>query len=398
MLTLVSACKKTQDPMSMPPTTDTYAVSVVNGYGSGSYKVGDTVHVFSSHYANNQLFDKWSGDVTLLKMPAEWHTWFIMPDRNVTLTGSIKSIPPFTLQYEQIRGKARLKPVYSYFPANHKGVVYLLHGTSGQASSLVNSYEYQLLIRELVNDNFGVIVTEAEESTTGVDANGDGKLRWESLPVDTINGVDYANVRLITNVFYARGTMSRAKPRYSIGMSNGGFYSVALATAYGYKAGVSYCAQGVPAVVQATQTPVQFCMARNDSNDGVGQAGNATALTNANSLNARGVCSKYFVKERCPVYAERFARRSDITASQSVAIFNELKAKGYIDGKGYYRGTSEVLATAYAGNPTSFPAINGLTGGQRLFVLEQIELCVSEHQMFSDFNRATVKFLNIPCQ
>src|ERR1700712_502626 len=90
-------------------TTDSAIVTVVNGYGSGKYKVGDTVHIFSNAYADNQLFDTWSSaDLSLLNAPLEWHTWFITPAKNITVTGSIKSSAAFTLQFEQIRGRDRM--------------------------------------------------------------------------------------------------------------------------------------------------------------------------------------------------------------------------------------------------------------------------------------------------
>jgi hypothetical protein len=378
-------------------STDSFTVVVNNGYGSGTYKKGDTVHIFTSHYSNNQLFDKWRGDTSILNAPEEWHTWFIMPKRNVTFTGSIKTISPFTLQYEQIRGKDRLKPVYSYFPTGHKGIVYLLHGTGGKASSLVSMYEFQIVIRDLINDNFAVIITESEEATTGIDANGDGKLSWKVYPVDTLNNVDYVNIRNITDTFYNRGVTNRSKLRFSIGMSIGAFYSNALSTIYQYKAGVNYCGQGFAATIAVTQTPVQFCMAKFDNNGGVGKAGNATAFTNFNALNSRGICSKYFIKERCPIYPERFARSGDITISQSIAVFNELKSKGYIDSRNYYIGSSDALRNVYKSNPANFPVINSLTATQRSFMLAQIDLSVSDHQMYSDYNRATLKFLNTQC-
>jgi len=396
-LNLLFSCKKAQDA-GTTSSASTFTVTVNNGYGGGKYQTGDTVHIFTNHYAENQVFDTWSGDVTLLNAPSEWHTWFIMPSKDVSFTGSIKNIISFTLQYEQIKGRDRLKPVYSYFPTGHKGFVYLLHGTGGQASFVATEYEFQILIRDLINDNFGVIITEAEEATTGVDANGDGKLRWAIFPVDTLNNVDYVNIRTITDVFYSRGVTNRSKLRYSIGMSNGAFYSTALSAIYKHKAGVNYCGQGDASTIAATQTPVQFCMARFDSNDGVGQAGNATALSNFNSLNNRGICSKYLIKQRSPIYPERFARRGDITIAQSISIFNELKSKGYIDSKNYYIGYSAALTTAYTSNPTSFPVINSLTATQRSFMLAQIDLSVSDHQMYSDYNRATLKFLNSQCQ
>ncbi|MCA0397523.1 MAG: hypothetical protein LCH51_08965 [Bacteroidetes bacterium] len=397
-LNLLFSCRKDESTNPNTTATDSFHVSVNNGYGSGTYKVGDTVHIFTSHYSESQLFDRWSGDIALLNAPDEWHTWLIMPNRNVELTGSVKVATQFTLQYEQMMGRDRLKPVYYFFPPGHKGLVYLQHGTNGSASSVVNGFEFQLLIRELVNDDFAVVITEAEEATTGVDANGDGKLRWAILPADTSANIDYANIRLITNAFYSRGLSNSSEPKYSLGMSDGGFFSTALSFMYNYKACVNYCSQGSPTVIASTTVPTQFCMARNDNNESVGQAGNATALSNSNSLNARGVCSKYVIKERSPIYTERFARQGNITTSQSVSIFDELKKNQFIDDKNYFIGFSDAFINAFQNAPSNFPNFNALSMTQKTTVLGEINLSVSDHHMYSDFNKMTLRFLNTQCQ
>lgn len=124
------SCQKEGGGSTPPPVTDSFTVTVMNGYGAGRYKTGDTVHLFSVATAANQLFNAWSGtDIALLNGKDEWHTWFVMPTRNVSFSGSLTTISPASLQYEQIKGRDRLKPVYYYFPAAHKGTVYLLHGT-----------------------------------------------------------------------------------------------------------------------------------------------------------------------------------------------------------------------------------------------------------------------------
>jgi hypothetical protein len=392
------ACNKSSTDTTTPivPTVDSFTVAVNNGYGAGKYKIGDTVDIFSVAYGDNQQFDKWSGDVAVLNTFEEWHTWFVMPNRNVSFTGSLKTITPVTLNFEMIRGRDRMKPVYSFFPAGHKGFVYLLHGSGGTAQNAVNNYEFKQLIKDLVTDNFAVIITEAEEATTGVDANADGKLRWLVAPVDSVTNIDYANIKILTDTFYNRGITNRSKLRYSVGMSNGGNYSAYLSAYYKHKAAVSYCAQA-GAVALTTITPLQFCMARYDNNENVGPTGNAAALSNSQTITGRGVCSKYFIKEHAPLYAERFARRGDISIAKSAALLNELKTKGYLNSINYFIGFSDVLVNAYTANPTSFPEINSLTVLQKLFVVEQIDLSVSDHQMYSDYNRATLKFLNTQC-
>jgi len=380
------------------PTTDSFTVSVNNGYGAGKYKSGDTVHIFSVAYSTSQLFDTWSStDATLLNGKDEWHTWFIMPAKNLSYSGSLKNITPVTLAFEQIRGRDRLKPVYYFFPAGHKGFVLLLHGSGGTAQHFVNSYEYQQLIKDLVNDKFGVIVTEAEESTTGMDANGDGKIRWNNIPFDSTTNVDFANLKIITDTFYNRGVTSRSKFRYSAGMSNGGNFSASVSYLFSYKAGVSYCAPSGNPIATVSTIPFQFCMARFDNNENVGPTGNANALTNSQTLTSRGICSKYYVQEHSPLYPERFARKGDITIAQSTSVFNELKSKGFLTNKNYFIGFSDALTTAYLANPTSFPVLNSLNVLQKLTVIEQIDLAVADHNMYSDYNRATLKFLNTQC-
>ncbi|HWR33432.1 MAG TPA: hypothetical protein VN451_07905 [Chitinophagaceae bacterium] len=380
------------------PTTDSFTVTVNNGYGTGKYKTGDTVHIFSLAYNTDQLFNTWSStDIPLLNGKDEWHTWFIMPAKNLSFTGSIKNITPVTLTFEQIPGRDRLKPVYYYFPAGHKGFVYLLHGTSGTAQHFVNSYEYQQLIKDLVSDNFGVIVSEAEEITLNTDLNGDGKLRWNNIPWDSVTNVDFANLRIITDTFYNRGVTNRSKFRYSAGMSNGGNFSASLSLMYSYKAGISYCAPAGNPIASVSTIPFQFCMARFDNNENVGPTGNANAFANSQTLTSRGICSKYFMQEHSPLYPERFARKGDITIAKSTAVFNELKTKGYLNNKNYFIGFSDVLTTAYQANPTSFPELNSLNILQKITVIEQIDLAVADHQMYSDYNRATVKFLNTQC-
>ena len=101
---LFTSCSK-EAGAGTPLSSDSFAVIVNNGYGGGRYKTGDTVHVFANAYAADQVFSNWSGDNALLNDANEWHTWFIMPDKSVNITGNVTSSIPFTLQYEQLKGR-----------------------------------------------------------------------------------------------------------------------------------------------------------------------------------------------------------------------------------------------------------------------------------------------------
>ena len=64
------------------------SVSVIGGAGSGAYRPGTTVHVWSSVSTLEGVAQRWSGDQELLAEPDEWHTTFVMPDRDVRLVAN----------------------------------------------------------------------------------------------------------------------------------------------------------------------------------------------------------------------------------------------------------------------------------------------------------------------
>lgn len=395
-----AGCSKKSDSGSGTPLTtgDSATVTVVNGYGSGHYKSGDTVDIWSEAIPSDSVFDTWSGYTGLLENPGEWHNRFVMPSQNVTVTAAQKPITPFSLHYEKIRGTNILKNVYYYFPAGHKGIVYLLHGTGGSAQNLVNNFEWITMINDLVAAGYGIIVTEAEEVSLNVDINGDSKIRWDQLPADTTTNPDYSNMKALADTFYARGYSSRSLPLYSIGMSDGGGFSGALSYIYKFAAGVSYCAPTSTVVTTTSTTPLQFCMAKFDDASEVGPAGDATAQANYNALMGRGICSKFFLHDHSPVYPQRFARWNGISLATSTALFNELKANKWLDNKNYLTATSTIISPVILANPSAYPVSSALNVAQYQFFINQLDDMYAAHQFFSDYDKTTIHFLATPCQ
>ena len=336
----------------------TYTLTVNNGYGSGTYTAGDTVNIWAKEFPTNTVYDKWTGDVTPLEMPSEWHTTLVMPASNVNVTANFKAFTPFAIAFDSIQGQVIKKPVYYYFPANYYGVIYFFHGTGGHASNWINSLEYRQMINQAVADSFAFIVTEADEATTGIDANGDGKLRWSTYPIDSVTNVDMANIKIITDSFINRGYMNRNTKRFSIGMSNGGAYSASCSYLFGFNAGISYCAQGLVPVFAASTVPFQFCMAKYDANENVGPVGNANALSNANQLKSRGICSRYYLHDRSPVYPERFMRISGVTLAKSQGVLNDLVSNGMVDANHYLTLLPDTIVSRYLAAPSLFPGFN----------------------------------------
>jgi hypothetical protein len=396
---LYCSCQKSSNNNPAPVTnSDSATVTVVNGYGSGTYKIGDTVHVWSNPAADSYVFDQWTGYTSLLQNSGEWHNLFVMPAQNVTLTANQKAITPFTLKIEKIKGVSISKNVYYYFPVTQKGVAFLLHGSGGSALNLVINYEWMQMIKDLVAAGYAVIVTEAEESSLNTDLNGNGSLQWKTTPIDSTTNVDLGNIKAIRDTFYARGYTNSSVPLYSIGMSNGGAFSCCLSYLYKFKSSVSYCAQAYKAIFDVSTTPYQFCMAKNDDRPEVGATGNADALTNSQGLNSRGVCSKYFLNDRSPVYPERFARRSDISVATSTALFKEFQHNNWLTAKNFLKAASDSISKVCLANTGVYPTYNALNLLQRDFVNMEIDVMFAGHQFYSDLNKSTIRFLDSRCQ
>jgi hypothetical protein len=378
-------------------TAQSFQLTVNNGYGSGTYNAGDTVHIWSAAIPANNVFDKWTGDVSFLESKDEWHTTVIMPSQNVSVTANFKNTGGYTIQHESLMGRDTLKEVYSYFPPVYRGVIFCFHGTGGSATNWTTLFEYKQFLNDAVADSFAFIITESEETTKQADLNANGKTnQWNYLPYDSTN-VDFANIKILIDTFTQRGKINAATPLYSVGMSNGGAFSSTIATFYKWDAAVSYCASATQLLASVTTVPIQWCMAVHDEHPQVGPQGNAEALSNHNTLLSRGICSNYFAHDRSPVYPERFMRIGSITSTKSANLFAELQSHNLLDANNYLLYPSDTIAQRILAAPLTFPTFLSLTATEKIFVANEVDVMYAGHQFYSDYNKKTLKFFRSPC-
>jgi hypothetical protein len=189
-----------------------FNLTVVNGYGSGNYPAGSTVHVWSrTTKQTNSVFDVWSSNMPGLNISdtRAWHTDIIMPTQDVTVTASSISLPPTfdintpnttrglkkvvvpgavvtinagaqtttfgTPAYTQMvstpvgmpLGSTQVtlkdRDVYYYFPQNMKGVIYFFHWTNGAAEGWIESSERFEMVKDMIARGYGVIIPNSEE-------------------------------------------------------------------------------------------------------------------------------------------------------------------------------------------------------------------------------------------
>jgi hypothetical protein len=377
-----------------------FLLDVSNGFGSGSFPAGDSAHVFSEKPPAASVFHHWMGDTAALENPGGWNSLVVMPAQNVSVSPVFRPLPPNPQPvFEEIMGRDTLKAVWRWFPAggSPKGTVWLMHGTGGMAKGWAEGFEKRNFLDACIADGFAVVATESEETTRNTDLTGDGKIRWQPYPADSLANVDYANIRAIRDTFIGRGWMSAATPQFAVGMSNGGSFSITFGTVMGWQGIVSYCAPGADLIAELTQTPTMWCMAKFDDNENVGAQGNADALGNHQIMLARGICSRYFLHDRTPLLPQRFERSGQLSAAQAQAVFDDLQANGVLDTKNRLEISVDSLATLILANPQNWLGIALLSPAQRGFVSEQLDVARADHEFFGDYNLRTLGFLNHAC-
>lgn len=268
----------------------------------------------------NMVFDRWTGDTTLVEDIYSASSFVNPRSKNISLTATYKAAPTWSLTEETINGV----DVLYYIPQNPVGIIFRFHGSGGSAQSTLSSVESRLFSNDAVAAGYGIIALDSSDRATG---------DWSFLPPP--NNPDLNNVQAVITNFRQRGIISQADPIVAQGTSRGGVFSSMAAYYMNFQADAIYIAYAVDAVVQLTPVPTIFCVAANDDQELVGPTGNQRAHDQAIALQNRGVLSSFNLHQASPVYPERFWRVANLTKNDSHNIYNALKAGGYLDGRDY---------------------------------------------------------------
>ena len=376
---------------------ETFNLTVNNGYGSGTYQVGETVHLWSVAYDTTQTFGEWTGDISFLDRPKEWHTTMIMPNQNVSVEAVIDNMPTYAITYEVMEGLNNPKNVYYFFPSNPIGVIYLFHGTGGDAGGFINGIEMRSFTNAAIAAGYAIISTEGEEITLDQDIDGDGERRFMTQPIDTVNNVDYRNIKIITDEFISRGWMTANTNRFSIGMSAGSNFSAAVSAIWNFT-GVGYCSRAQNTGFDSRLSPFAYRLARYDQNPSYNYpVGLNQAMANVAELESRGICNDLYENDRQPIYPERFARVPGVSVANSIVIYNELLTNNQINNDGYALNSS-IIQDNVLSNPNAYPTILNFINQGTTGLLSQIRASNAEHSFYSDYNYESLSFFNDQCE
>ncbi len=382
-------------PTPPPPPTSTVALTVVNGYGPASAVPGSQAELWSAIQPYSQVLVNWTGG-SFASDNEEWHTTLTVPSSNATLVANVQTLSLAFTTRSYSAPTTAVKTARFWVPASPRGLILLLHGTGG-SSNFIEQAESRAFALKAISKGYAVLAPEAEEVAAG-DLDGNGKIQWD---ISLIPGnVDLRSLDSLLGSLVSTGAIPGGLPYYIAGMSNGGSMAISLgAVAAGagaaswpnlrFKAVISYCAQGSQAAANLTTTPSAYYLCANDDNENVS---NAQALANSQVLVTRGIPTTGILHPATPLYDQRFMRVFGVSAAQSLAISNELRAGGFVDAGGFISTASASISTAVAAAPTRFPTISMLTAGQQREMLAQISVMRAEHQFYSDWTSRSLRW------
>ena len=365
-------------------------LTVNNGYGSGVYEEGDTIHVWSNLNPLNNSFGGWEGNIEYLFHPKEWHTKLMMPNMDITITAQNIFMPEINFENELIMGAQNFKDVYYIFPENPNATIFMFHGGSGNAFDFANRVEGLQFYNDMLYEGYSIIITESEDRTLN-DQNQDGATQWQLLPFDLPN-IDIENIQALIDTFILRGNIVQNNPIFAVGVSNGGNFASVVSYALDFDVSVMFSSQGnPPELYEVTNIPTIFCPAKYDPALG---GGNVGALMNYEVLLNRNIPVEYFELEKSPLYSQRFTRIEQIDDEMSNQLILEFHYNNLIDENNFFTILDDVFVQYYQENPLDYPNFHSLPIYIKKHVTDQLKVVTADHSFFSDFNHKIIDIFN----
>ena len=346
-------------------------LTVANGSGDAKIRGRQIVHIWADPNPSGLVFDRWTGDTALVQNPLEYHTKVNNLSLNINLTATYKPAPVWNPTYETINGSQ----IGYYFPAAPVGVIFHFHGAGGSATGFFTNSEQRVFANEAVAENYAVITLSSVDRVNR---------QWNANP-QLENNPDMQNVQAAINLFVSRGLISAATPIFANGISNGGAFAPRVSLALNFRATSIFIASGTANILSQTTVPTIWNLMQKDTT--IGADGIAQAFSNYQNLISRNIPAQYNLLAPSPVFPERFWRISGLTQTDSQTIYNALKQNGFLDSRDFL-----------INNPTTsnwFSVIPPQYNSYLNDIFDQLKICYTEHEFYSDHDRRVLDFFNV---
>lgn len=355
----------------------TYNLSVINGYGSGNYQVGDTIDVFANPNPLNTVFDHWTSSFpSLITLPSfnEYHIRVIMPSNNVTLSPNYQSYPSWNFVHTQIIGKE----LYYYFPAGMKGIIQCFHGAGGSATGWTDSLkavENLNFCRYAVAHGYGLFISESNNRTSK---------QWNNNIISTTNP-DIVSIYQMIDTLISHNVLNGNEKMFAVSHSQGSGFNSIISYIKNFCASALGGVAGRDTVFYYTNTPTYWQASKNDTSADPLRI--SKIISAFNTLSGRGIDAEYHILNSTKIFPKRFERIPGIDSVMAVNIYNDLNNAGYLDGNSYFN-TNPRVNSSYINSVTSVPTIF------QSAIDDQVTVAFTEHKFYSDYNDLIIDFFD----
>ena len=318
--------------------SQTFTLNITKGYGSGIYKKGDTVQIWSFAGKNRLIFNQWEGSATRYMLEkSEWITRIFVPLHDTVST--INAIASFKNLNSTVKSGHEeillpgmdegvyiptFKKVFYQIPENPKGIIFCFHDAGESGEEFETDFEKRSFFKAGAHQNYIMIATDANENTDSNQSN-----KWQiknSLTDNENNNIDIHLIKVLRDTIINRYHLPNSFPTFSMGVSNGANFGDLCASALNFNASCHMIGNGLADIYKnrPDATPVIFVEsinAKDESNNP------NSALSNHKVLLSRNINSEFYWHIKTPIYSERFLRTtsSQISKEYSDSIFTRLQ-------------------------------------------------------------------------
>jgi predicted esterase len=295
---------------------------------------------------------------------------------------------PVVATYQVQRSSFEGFAVDSYVPEHPAGVVYLFHGTGGDAT-FATRLESVDVLDELVARGYGFVATESTNRQTK---------QWNTDDPSMDSNPDLARMARLRQHVIDTTAVEPDTPTYGIGMSNGAAF-VALWAAASTRAGQPVAAIGMymAPVTRATMSiggvPVPTFMVTG-ATDSITNPANEQATLAA--IGTKGIPTEYHQVPERNVVAARYLRIPGVDETTAAGIVQALQDANVVDASGRL-----LVDPAKLTDPDEQKTVDrgialptSLTPSQQVDVQAETKAMIGEHQFNAEFKVANADFFD----
>ena len=207
--------------------------------------------------------------------------------------------------------------LYYSFPKNYKAITYVFHGKNGSAQNFFDKHDPKIILQEFLNKGYALVLFDSDNRS---------EKRW-NVEVSESNR-DLNNFDKVEDILRGKG-FDLTKPRYAMGMSNGGVFTSVISHVKNLKAGVIFSSKGRSKLFRdyTSQSPRLFFA--HATNDPIFKR--EDLLSNVNLLKAKNVDVERYELGPLPITTQVLQEYLGLSSNQASLLLQRFQSNGVVN-------------------------------------------------------------------